>query len=145
MLWMDLDGFKRVNDTLGHLSGDLLLTMVGTFLQNTVRSNELLARVGGDEFAIIMPDSDSMDARKIASRIVREFRQSRFSIAGQAVDIGISVGAVLYPDHGETVTTLIANADAAMYRAKASSRGCVLHGEEAVTFSGKTNSTVTQL
>lgn len=132
LLWMDLDRFKQVNDSLGHNSGDLMLTMVAAFLQTNVRSNELLARVGGDEFGLVIPNGDEQSATKAARRIVREFQRGCFSIEGHSLDIGISIGVVVFPTGGTTIPEIMANADAAMYKAKAGGLGFVIHDPQAV-------------
>ncbi len=118
LLFIDLDRFKQVNDTLGHDAGDELLRKTSQRLEHCVRESDLIARLGGDEFAIILSHVDSLEiAAHLADRIVHSLSEE-FDIMGHQVLIGASVGVANYPDHGEDVETLTKNADTAMYMAK---------------------------
>jgi diguanylate cyclase (GGDEF)-like protein/PAS domain S-box-containing protein len=100
VLLLDLDRFKDVNDTLGHQVGDLLLTEVGPRLQQPLRAADTVARLGGDEFAILLPGStDLATACRVAERIVEALRQP-FVIQGLILEVGVSIGVALYPEHG---------------------------------------------
>jgi diguanylate cyclase (GGDEF)-like protein len=119
VLMLDLDDFKLVNDTFGHLFGDRVLTWTAELIRSTLRLSDVPARYGGDEFAIILPETDAEEARAVAGRIVAAFRDHHFSSEGRgAVPIGASIGAATFPDDGRSATELIAAADRALYRVK---------------------------
>ncbi|MBV8244426.1 MAG: diguanylate cyclase [Candidatus Eremiobacteraeota bacterium] len=122
VMYMDLDFFKRVNDDLGHGSGDLLLQSVAQRLRETVRESDTVARFGGDEFVVLQPSiggaSDTSDmARKIVAAM-----QKPFVLSGKSLDVHVSIGISIYPNDGGTVEELTNNADKALYRAKHSGR-----------------------
>jgi diguanylate cyclase (GGDEF)-like protein len=118
LLLLDLDGFKRVNDTAGHHVGDALLHSVGERLLGTVRDGDLVARLGGDEFAVLLTHNpDERDAAAIAGRIHELLRQP-YRIEDLQVTVGASVGIALFPADAVDISTLMRGADAAMYRAK---------------------------
>ncbi len=115
---LDLDGFKSVNDTLGHPIGDGLLKAAGERLQASLRDNDLLARLSGDEFAIIVPKmTDPSSVNAMAKRII-ELISSPFQIEGHEIMVGCSMGIAIGPDNGDTADKLVRNADFALYRAK---------------------------
>ncbi|WP_367606132.1 EAL domain-containing protein [Legionella sp. W05-934-2] len=123
VLFLDLDNFKQVNDTLGHFAGDQLLLHVSKRLKNVVRENDFVARLSGDEFMIVMPQTE--DDNKIHSMIERlqlTFAQP-FQIEGQIIHISASIGISHYPIDGEKSETLLRHADIAMYQSKSSGRG----------------------
>ena len=118
LLFLDLDRFKTINDSLGHSCGDELLLEMGRRLQATVRDQDTVARLGGDEFLVVLGAvEDDSDAAIAAERIARETNRE-FYIQGQALSVTCSIGVSMFPDHGEDVETLIKSADAAMYSAK---------------------------
>jgi len=120
LLYIDLDGFKLVNDTLGHRAGDLVLKEVAARIGKNLRGAGLVARIGGDEFTIVMKDvRGAEDATAAASRILEAFRTS-FRIEGHEVSIGASIGISRYPLDGNDASALLQSADAAMYCAKRS-------------------------
>jgi diguanylate cyclase (GGDEF)-like protein len=137
----DLDGFKSVNDTLGHATGDMLLCHVASRLSTAVRGDDLVARIGGDEFILALQapgGSDDRTALAIARR-AQEAIQAPYSLAGQAVQIGCSLGGACWPEHagsgtesvsiGAEIDAVIAQADAELYTVKRSGKGRVkLHG-----------------
>lgn len=126
LLYIDLDGFKQVNDTHGHGAGDELLRQVAACLESTVRLTDTVCRIGGDEFVVLMPEvSDGEGAMNLAEKIVAA-AQGRFSWHGQQLDVTFSVGAALYPDHATDVIALMRQADRALYRAKQSGRNRAL-------------------
>ncbi|MFL5668458.1 MAG: diguanylate cyclase [Chloroflexota bacterium] len=119
VLMLDLDDFKLVNDTFGHLFGDRVLTWTAELIRSTLRGSDIPARYGGDEFAIILPDTDGDDARRAAERILDAFRDEAFVGEQRGpVPIGASIGVATFPLEGRTATELIAGADAALYRVK---------------------------
>ena len=123
VLMIDLDRFKPVNDTFGHAVGDLLLKLVAERLRNTVRSGDIVGRLGGDEFAILQMGANQVEqAEALARRLTRALSQP-YSIDGQTITIGASVGISMAPSHGKTGQDLLAAADLALYAVKAQSRG----------------------
>ena len=124
VLFLDIDRFKLINDSLGHTIGDLLLKAVSDRLKTLLRQDDLLVRWGGDEFAIITKVIDSTDAVvQIAESIIQALTLP-FSCGGHQLHITTSVGVSIYPDHNTEVEGLIRNADMAMYRAKEEGRNC---------------------
>ena len=122
MLVIDLDDFKRINDTLGHAAGDALLHFVAQRLQQGVRTGDTLARLGGDEFAAILPGvADRTVAQARADRLARTLEAST-EFQGHRLSIGASIGLALYPDDGADETRLYAAADRAMYASKLAER-----------------------
>jgi diguanylate cyclase (GGDEF)-like protein len=122
MVYLDLDGFKQINDTLGHSAGDTLLKLVAGRLAATVREEDTVARMGGDEFVIALWNvSDTDDAAKVTSKVVEAISQP-YSIEGDTVNITTSAGVAIYPAHGRDADTLIKNADLALYEAKQSGK-----------------------
>src|SRR5689334_14110523 len=118
LAYLDLDGFKQVNDTLGHARGDQLLKDVGQALMRSVRDSDTVGRVGGDEFLLLLtPLLDAEQARTIVRR-VQELIGGIREVDGCPVRIGCSIGVAFYPDHAESIEGLMACADQAMYRAK---------------------------
>ncbi len=124
VMMLDLDRFKEVNDSLGHAAGDLLLEQVTRRLQQCMRDHDTLARLGGDEFAIVLtpPRQDVPFAPlSVAKRILKQLTQP-FWLHEQRIRISVSIGIALFPENGQTSETLLLNADAAMYQAKAEGR-----------------------
>jgi diguanylate cyclase (GGDEF)-like protein/PAS domain S-box-containing protein len=118
VMFVDLDRFKRINDTLGHALGDRLLQSVAERLTHSVREGDTVARVGGDEFSLVLPGvSRGEDAARLAQKILSAVSQP-FLVAGHELFITASIGIALYPDDGETTDALLNSADTAMYRAK---------------------------
>lgn len=125
ILFIDLDKFKKVNDTFGHREGDLLLKEASERMHACIREADTLARLGGDEFAVVLsPDVDEHRAGEIAGRLVSACTHP-FLLGENTHFIGASVGIALYPEDGEDVATLLQHADIAMYEAKKSGRACV--------------------
>ncbi len=118
VMFLDLDRFKNINDTLGHDTGDALLKAMAARLQGCVRAGDSVARLGGDEFAVLLEDvAQAEDISSIASKILGAFMLP-FAIQGHELFITASIGISMYPTDGTTPATLLKNADAAMYRAK---------------------------
>lgn len=122
VLFIDLDHFKQINDTLGHAGGDELLLEVARRLENNLREGDTLARLGGDEFIVLLPDlAKQTDLSQIARRFLAAIA-APFRFKQQSFRIGCSLGISIYPDDAKTPEQLIQNADAAMYRAKQEGR-----------------------
>jgi len=122
VFFLDLDRFKIINDSLGHAAGDALLRAVASRVTTHLRENDTVARLGGDEFTILSPRIDGgEDAITIAHK-VRDAVEAPVAIEGRELFVTTSIGISIYPDDGETAETLLRNADAALYRAKARGR-----------------------
>jgi diguanylate cyclase (GGDEF)-like protein/PAS domain S-box-containing protein len=122
LMMLDLDWFKKINDTLGHGVGDNLLRAVGGRLQDTMRKNDTSARVGGDEFVVLLPEiAGTEEATGAAARLLFSFQNPLF-IDGHTILVSISMGIAIYPEHGESFDELLKNADTAMYQAKKNGR-----------------------
>ncbi|SFX09809.1 EAL domain-containing protein [Marinospirillum alkaliphilum] len=122
LMFIDLDRFKYVNDTLGHKWGDTLLNLVAQRLQHCINREDTLARFGGDEFVLLMPQiTSNRDATLAAENIIRRLSHP-FDLAGRDITIGASIGIALYPDDATTADELMRHADLAMYRAKNTGR-----------------------
>ena len=118
LLFLDLDNFKTVNDTLGHATGDQLLKVVAQRLKSVLRKEDTVARMGGDEFIIVAPEMrESRVAATLSEKILNQF-QSPVCIDDHELFIGCSIGVAIFPDDGEEVPVLLKNADLALYRAK---------------------------
>jgi diguanylate cyclase (GGDEF)-like protein len=121
VLFLDLDNFKVVNDTLGHHAGDRLLSELATRLRTCTRGEDLVARQGGDEFLIVLGDLPPVGHREVIGAVVDRVQVALaepFDLQGTAFAAHASIGISLFPRHGEDVETLLRNADIAMYRAK---------------------------
>jgi diguanylate cyclase (GGDEF)-like protein/hemerythrin-like metal-binding protein/PAS domain S-box-containing protein len=123
--FMDLDGFKKVNDTQGHDVGDEVLKLVAKRLTQTLRGADTVARLGGDEFVLLLGDlAQPQDATAFLERVLREVSQPMDLPAG-AVQVGISIGVTLYPNDGVGPQELLKHADLALYQAKSRGKGCI--------------------
>lgn len=117
LMFVDLDDFKIVNDSLGHDAGDELLQEVVIRLNKCIREEDLIARIGGDEFIILFEETSKQEIEGIAERVIEKVSEP-YQSAEEDVAISLSIGVSMYPDDGETKETLIKNADKAMYYAK---------------------------
>ncbi|MBV8916230.1 MAG: diguanylate cyclase, partial [Acetobacteraceae bacterium] len=132
VLYLDLDRFKLVNDTRGHGAGDKLLVQVASRLRGAVREVDTVARMGGDEFAIIQPFLEHPNSSaRLAERVLHLIREP-FDIDGTQCSVGVSIGIAHYPQHAANAGDLLRNADTALYRAKADGRGLYCLFEEAM-------------
>jgi diguanylate cyclase (GGDEF)-like protein len=128
---LDLDGFKKINDALGHSIGDRLLQVAAGRLLNCLRDVDTLARIGGDEFVAILPNAVSEEEIQIVARRMMAAVQLPFDIAPHTLYIGVSIGGATYPVHGDTEVKLLAHADTAMHRAKETGRSrCIVFSAE---------------
>jgi len=125
VLFLDLDGFKRVNDTRGHNAGDLVLVEVARRVKALLRKEDILARQGGDEFIVALPHvEDAQHAELVAHKII-DAVGAPYEVGGDQVSIGVSIGIGLYPDDGESISSVLKHADGAMYSAKNKGGGTV--------------------
>lgn len=131
LLYLDLDGFKTVNDTLGHDAGDRLLQQVANRLTATVRAEDSVARVSGDEFNIVVAGADKTpDIERLAQKLIEALGKP-YEFQGKKVNITTSIGIAVYSVDGESLEQLLKNSDSAMYRAKQSGRNCIrFHSRE---------------
>ena len=121
VLVMDLDGFKAVNDELGHEAGDHLLAALGPRLSAGIRESDFVSRMGGDEFAVVLVNCQLQEALTVAGKIAAAVRQP-VELYGRALSVGVSIGISACPEHGADAAALLRNADRAMYRAKKTGR-----------------------
>jgi diguanylate cyclase (GGDEF)-like protein len=128
VMFLDVDHFKAVNDTLGHEAGDALLRDLGTRLRKEMRSSETLARLGGDEFAILCPGS-AEEAAKLAERLHGALHTA-FLVHDFPLEVATSIGIATYPEHGDDADTLLRHADVAMYIAKEARAGTAIYAAE---------------
>ena len=122
LLLIDLDGFKELNDTLGHHAGDQVLRQIGPRLQEALRPGDTLARLGGDEFAVVLDPGDEASASAAGLRL-RVALESTFAVGGIRVHIDASIGIALFPEHARDALGLLQRADVAMYEAKRTRTG----------------------
>ncbi|MBF0384155.1 MAG: diguanylate cyclase, partial [Magnetococcales bacterium] len=132
LMFMDLDKFKIVNDTLGHDMGDLLLKEATERISGCLRETDTVARLGGDEFTVILSETASHEEASIVARKIIDLISAPFDMGGNEVHIGTSIGISLYPDNGEDPITLIKRADIAMYAVKQSGRNNLLYFDQAM-------------
>jgi diguanylate cyclase (GGDEF)-like protein/PAS domain S-box-containing protein len=132
LMFLDLDCFKRINDTLGHPVGDQLLKAIAKRLSACVRDGDTFARMGGDEFTVLLPEIDTIARVTLVAERILEAFASPFMLAGHELNVSASIGIALYPHSGRDSETLLKNADAALYRAKEQGRNafCFFPGDE---------------
>ncbi|MES9990876.1 MAG: EAL domain-containing protein [Candidatus Thiodiazotropha sp.] len=134
LLVMDLDRFKDINDSYGHLIGDELLQLVAGRLNHRLRESDLVTRLGGDEFAVLMQGlAHTEDAALLASDIIQTLNEPCQLQDGLELSVGTSIGISLYPEHGTTAETLLQHADSALYQAKKEGRGRFCYFSEEMT------------
>ncbi|MGZ5030205.1 MAG: putative bifunctional diguanylate cyclase/phosphodiesterase [Methylobacter sp.] len=134
LMMLDLDRFKAVNDSLGHLAGDELLQQVGERITNQLRRSDMVARLGGDEFIVLLEDiTNPSDAVRIAEAIITNLSKPFKLTQSDDVWIGASIGISLYPEHGDSLEVLMDHSDKALYQAKDQGRGCFAYFSEDLT------------
>ena len=126
IMMVDVDHFKKYNDTYGHPEGDVLLKKVGDILQSSLRTNDFAARYGGEEFLILLPDQDQKGALEVAERIRQRIATETADEANQCKAVTASLGVATFPESGRTADLLLVNADAALYQAKNNGRNRVM-------------------
>jgi two-component system, cell cycle response regulator len=127
VLYCDLDGFKPVNDTLGHSAGDTVLIETARRLTDVTREVDIVARPGGDEFTLLLPRTGLAGALRLADKIRTAIADRPFELDDTSVTVSVSIGVAAYPEHGSSGKELLAAADSALYRAKAGGRDRVEH------------------
>ncbi|MDK3257114.1 putative bifunctional diguanylate cyclase/phosphodiesterase [Blastococcus capsensis] len=132
LLILDLDGFKEINDSLGHSAGDDLLRQIGPRLRSSLRAGDVLARLGGDEFAVLMPAAEPAEARALAGRLC-DLLLAPFTVAGVRLHVGVSIGVATTPAPATTVEELLHCSDVAMYSAKRAREGVHVYVPDPVT------------
>jgi diguanylate cyclase (GGDEF)-like protein len=129
VVFVDLDGFKPVNDVLGHAVGDTVLKSVARRLEQSVRKHDIISRYGGDEFVIILTGIQKNEVPSVVYKIINMIAVP-YEASGKVVSLTSSIGVATYPESGHTVDDLVAHADAAMYRSKRAGRNSFcLNGE----------------
>ncbi len=126
VLMMDLDHFKTVNDTHGHLMGSHVLQEVGRLIRESTRSADVTARYGGEEFVAYLPEASTQTAHQVAERVRTAIERHPFTLDGKTIRVTISIGIAFRPEHGRDINSLVACADRALYRAKESGRNRVV-------------------
>lgn len=133
IIMLDIDHFKRFNDTYGHAAGDALLQELGNFLQARIRKEDIACRYGGEEFTLILPDSSLEDTRRRAEELREEVKHLHVRYNGEPIgNVTLSLGVAVFPDHGETAETVLQTADWALYLAKEKGRDQVVVVGEAL-------------
>jgi len=124
VVFIDLDNFKKINDSFGHLAGDELLKNIAQSLNDGIRDGDIIARIGGDEFIIVLgPESDINTSRVVVERLMHSINEMVLN-KGHGDIVSASIGIASFPEDGMTADTLISNADAAMYMAKKNGKNC---------------------
>jgi diguanylate cyclase (GGDEF)-like protein len=122
MLMVDIDHFKKVNDTYGHDGGDQVLKFLAVLLKQAVRQHDVVARIGGEEFLILLPDTELKDAQLMAARILQTLRDSTMDYVGRRIGITCSLGIASWRGADDSVQDMLIRADALLYQAKQQGR-----------------------
>ena len=125
MLMIDIDHFKKKNDKFGHLVGDVILREVAALIKQNVREIDLVGRYGGEEFSVILVDTNKLDAQLAGERIRKAIESYKFKAYDEVIDVTISAGISSFPQEGQTTEDLIEKADSALYQAKNKGRNRV--------------------
>lgn len=124
LMFIDLDKFKSINDSYGHMAGDEYLLAISGLLKNSLRATDCLGRWGGDEFVALLPEINAETSLVVANKLLKTFSETKLSIAGQSMHASVSIGIAVMLEHTSSISELMDFADAAMYKAKESGRGC---------------------
>lgn len=135
LLYLDLDGFKLVNDSLGHTVGDLLLAEVARRLQSRIRKSDTLARLGGDEFTVILTHLNAKEEAALVAKSLLQVLSGSFLIESHEISISASIGIALFPENGADATELLQQADGAMYSAKRDGKNRIMYFTPEIGFS----------
>jgi diguanylate cyclase (GGDEF)-like protein len=136
LLFVDLDNLKTINDVNGHTAGDAVLTEVSQRMRDCLRSSDTVARIGGDEFLILLPEVDTEESAVLVAEKVRSVLMAPIDVEGYILNTSASIGVAIFPFHGLNATDLMNNADMAMYAAKAQGKNAIVkYGEQAVKIS----------
>ena len=127
ILILDLDNFKDINDTMGHHTGDLVLQQVGIRLRSSLRASDTVARMGGDEFAMLLPTANNLNGAITAAQKILKIIEKPLEIAGQTLLLKASIGIAMFPEHGDEINIIMRKADAAMYAAKRRKAGFIFY------------------
>ncbi len=127
LMTLDLDRFKQINDVLGHQTGDLVLQEVSARIRRLLRQSDTVARVGGDEFVLLLPTASTAEQAAVAATKILQAVNEPLRISGQSIDIGASIGIAVFPQHGEDAATLVRHSDSAMYVAKRNQSGYTIY------------------
>jgi len=134
VLMCDIDWFKRTNDTYGHRAGDVVLVAVGDLLSNLIRHGDVICRYGGEEFIIIMPNISRAEAEQRANDLRAAVEQLSIALHDQRqVNVTVSIGLAVYPEHGDTDETILSHADIALFNAKHLGRNRVVTFQKGMT------------
>ena len=125
LLFIDLDHFKRINDTFGHLAGDAVLKEVASAIQKRIRKEDLLSRYGGEEFAVLTPEIDHKGAQAMGEKVRKVIEKHEFSFDGEVIPVTISCGVATLGKKGDEAAALVQRADEKLYEAKESGRNKV--------------------
>lgn len=125
LMMADLDRFKETNDRFGHLAGDEVLRVVGQITKETIRESDVAVRYGGEEIAVVLPETDQGEAVRVAERLRGTVKKSKIRFQGKVIPCTISVGLAVFPYDAKDREGLIRNADKALYAAKDAGRNCV--------------------
>jgi len=125
VLMLDIDDFKQYNDRYGHLIGDFILREIGVIIHDTMRQNDLAGRYGGEEFIFFLPNTGQKGAASMANRLLSKIAAHTFRAYGLNLNVTVSIGTAIYPEHAGTMDGLIRYADKQLYRAKADGKNCV--------------------
>lgn len=127
VMCVDLDNFKEINDTLGHYTGDLVLNHVANACNKVLRESDTVARMGGDEFAMLLPNVTDLEQSMIVAERLHAAIMGPLKIGSEMIEVGASIGVAMFPDHGRDEESLMTRSDAAMYTAKREKSGVVAY------------------